>query len=145
MFRTVLLPIDLSAEASWARALPAALRLIGPENGVLHVVTVVPDFGMSVVGSYFDSGFEQKALHEVGDKLSAWVAENVPEGVDIHPHVLHGRVYDEIISAAERLDVDAIVMGSHTPELSDYLLGPNAARVVRHARQSVFVVRGETA
>lgn len=145
MFRTVLLPIDLSAEASWARALPAALRLIGPENGVLHVVTVVPDFGMSVVGSYFDSGFEQKALHEVGDKLSAWVAENVPEGVDIHPHVLHGRVYDEIISAAERLNVDAIVMGSHTPELSDYLLGPNAARVVRHARQSVFVVRGETA
>ena len=62
-------------------------------------------------------------------------------------HYLHhgpgGRVYDQIIEAANRLNADAIVMGSHAPELSDYLLGPNAARVVRHARQSVFVVRGD--
>jgi hypothetical protein len=49
--------------------------------------------------------------------------------------VLHGRVYDQIIAAADKLGVsDAIVMGSHRPELSDYLLGPNAARVVRHAQ-----------
>jgi nucleotide-binding universal stress UspA family protein len=32
-------------------------------------------------------------------------------------------------------------MASHRPELSDYLLGPNAARIVRHAKQSVLVVR----
>lgn len=142
MFSTILLPIDLSAEPSWVKALPAALRLCEPEGGVLHVATVVPDFGMSVVGSYFDKGFEERALHEVGERLSAWVDKHVPDGVEVHPHVLHGRVYDQIIAAADRLGVDAIVMASHTPELSDYLLGPNAARVVRHARQSVFVVRG---
>ncbi len=34
-----------------------------------------------------------------------------------------------------------IVMASHRPEMSDYLLGPNAARVVRHARRSVSVIR----
>ncbi len=32
-------------------------------------------------------------------------------------------------------------IGSHRPELKDYLLGPNAARVVRHANCSVLVVR----
>lgn len=143
MFKTVLLPVDLSSPPSWEKALPAALRLCQPEKGVLHVATVVPDFGMSVVGAYFEKGFEQRALHEVGEKLTAWVSEHVPEGTEVHPHVLHGRIYDEIIEAANRLDVDAIVMGSHAPDLSDYLLGPNAARVVRHARQSVFVVRGE--
>jgi hypothetical protein len=37
-----------------------------------------------------------------------------PPEVEVHPHVLHGRVYDEIITAANRLGVDAIVMGSHT-------------------------------
>jgi hypothetical protein len=42
----------------------------------------------------------------------------------VHPHVTHGRVYDQIILAADRLKVDAIVMGSHRPELTDYLLGP---------------------
>lgn len=141
MFDTILLPVDLSAEASWSKALPAALRLGGP-GVILHVVAVVPDFGMSVVGGYFDKGFEKKALHEVGETLSAWIGANVPEGVEAHPHVLHGRIYDEIIAAAEKLDVDAIVLASHTPELSDYLLGPNAARVVRHSSRSVFVVRG---
>ncbi|MBT6187404.1 MAG: universal stress protein, partial [Rhodospirillales bacterium] len=30
---------------------------------------------------------------------------------------------------------------SHRPALKDYLLGPNAAQVVRHADVSVLVVR----
>jgi nucleotide-binding universal stress UspA family protein len=42
---------------------------------------------------------------------------------------------------ADKLGCDAIVMAAHRPELRDYLLGPNAARVVRHANQSVLVVR----
>jgi len=142
MFKTILLPIDLSTSESWERALPAALSL-ARDAAALHVMTVVPDFGMSVVASYFEEGFEKKALHQVGEDLTAWVAANVPGDVEVHPHVAHGRVYEEIIRAADRLGADAIVMGSHRPELSDYLLGPNAARVVRHARQSVFVVRGD--
>lgn len=142
MFKTILLPIDLSASMSWGKALPAALDMCKSTDGVLHVVTVLPDFGMSVVGSFFESGFEERALHEVGEKLTEWVAENVPDDIEVHPHVMHGRVYDQIISAADKLGVDAIVMGSHRPDLTDYLLGPNAARVVRHASQSVFVVRG---
>ncbi len=56
-------------------------------------------------------------------------------------HVAHGTIYDEIMKAADKLDCDLILMGSHRPELKDYLLGPNAVRIVRHANQSVFVVR----
>ena len=142
MFKTILLPIDLSEPGSWSKALPAALSLCQDEGDVLHVLSVMPDFGMSVVGSFFEPGFEEKALHKLGEDLTAWVGENIPAGIDVHPHVTHGRVYDQIINAADKLGADAIVMESHTPELSDYLLGPNAARVVRHAKQSVFVVRG---
>ncbi len=143
MFKSILLPIDLSAETSWKKAAPLAVKMARDDGIPLHVATVLPDFGSAWVGSYFQSGFEEKALHAAGEALSKWVVDNVPDGVEVHPHVLHGRVYDEIIRAADRLGVDAIVMGSHRPELSDYLLGPNAARVVRHASQSVFVVRGE--
>jgi len=57
-------------------------------------------------------------------------------------HVIaHGNIYEEIIRTANKLKVDLIVMGSHRPALEDYLLGPNAARVMRHAAQSVLVVR----
>lgn len=143
MFTSILLPVDLSAPESWRKAAPVAIKMARDDGAALHVATVMPDYGMSVVGSYFEADFEQKALHKIGEELSAWVAEHVPDGVEVHPHVLHGTVYDQIISAADRLGCDAVVMGSHRPELKDYLLGPNAARVVRHARQSVFVVRGE--
>ncbi|MFQ5760821.1 MAG: universal stress protein, partial [Acidiferrobacterales bacterium] len=42
---------------------------------------------------------------------------------------------------AEKAGCDLIVMASQRPELKDYLLGPNAARVVRHANCSVLVAR----
>jgi nucleotide-binding universal stress UspA family protein len=47
---------------------------------------------------------------------------------------------------AEKAGADLVVVGSHRPAMKDYLLGTNAARVVRHARCSVLVAReSETA
>jgi nucleotide-binding universal stress UspA family protein len=140
MPRTILMPIDLSDEASWRKPLAEALTLLR-DDGALHVVTVLPDFGLAQVSDFFGKGFEKKALHDMGEALTAWVNANVPATVDVHPHVLHGKIYDEILRAADKLGADVIIMGSHRPELKDYLLGPNAARVMRHARQSVYIVR----
>ncbi|NIO41631.1 MAG: universal stress protein, partial [Burkholderiales bacterium] len=52
-----------------------------------------------------------------------------------------GRVHEQIIKQAKKLNVDLIVVGAHTKDLKDYLVGSNASRVVRHASQSVLVVR----
>ena len=141
MARTILLPVDLTDEKSWRSALAEAVAMLRARGGVLHVVTVMPDFGMSLVGSYFRKDYEREALRAVGAALGDWVTANVPEDIDVHPHVLHGSIYDEILRAADKLGADLIVIGSHRPELKDYLLCPNAARVVRHAHQSVYVVR----
>ena len=141
MAKTILLPVDLSDERSWRRPLAEAVAMLQAEGGVLHVVTVLPDYGMAVVAGFFRPDYEHEALQKVGRALADWVVANVPEGVEVHPHVLHGPIYDEILRAADKLQVDLIVIGAHRPDLRDYLLGPNAARVVRHARQSVYVVR----
>ncbi len=139
MPETILLPIDLSSPPSWERALPRALALV--DGGVLHVLTVIPNFGASMVGNFFDEGWMERALHEVGEKLTAWVNAHIPDAQEVHPHVVHGRIYDEIIRAADRLEAGTIVLGAPPADVTDYLLGPNAARVVRHSRKSVFVVR----
>ena len=139
--RIVLLPIDLSDAASWRKPLTEALAILGA-HGVLHVVSVLPEFGVAQVGSFFRKDFEREALHALGQGLSDWVAQNVPDAVEVHPHVLHGTIYDEILRAADKLEVDVIILAAHRPEAADYLLGPNAARIVRHAKQSVYVVRG---
>lgn len=141
MVKTILLPVDLSDERATTKPLAAALDLAARHGAALHVVSVLPDFGLASVGSFFREGYEKEALHAFGLALAEWVAANVPEGVEVHPHVLHGTIYDEILRAADKLGADLIVIGAHRPKLRDYLLGPNAARVVRHARQSVYVVR----
>lgn len=140
MAKKILLPVDLNDPAAAALPLAEALHLLEPE-GTLHVISVLPDFGMSQVSGFFREGHEKTMLKAFGDQLSDWVVQNVPKGITVHPHVLHGTIYDQILRAADKLAVDVIVMGAQRPELADYLLGPNAARVVRHAKQSVYVVR----
>lgn len=140
MAKKILLPIDLNSPVSWIKPLAEAQNMLGA-GGELHVVSVLPDFGMSMVGTFFKAGFEQTALHHFSDALKSWVRQNVPGAIEVHPHVLHGNIYDEILRAADKLDVDVIILAAHRPEARDYLLGPNAARIVRHAKQSVYVVR----
>ncbi len=53
MYNTILLPVDLNEESSWKKALPTALELCKTFGAKLHVMTVVPDFGMAIVGSFF--------------------------------------------------------------------------------------------
>lgn len=141
MFSTILVPIDLAEKESSTRALAAAIRMAQDYDATMHVVTVVPDLGMSIVGGYFPKGFEQKALDETKARLKAFLEEVVPDNVKAKGHVGHGAIYQQILAVADSLSADIIVMASHRPAMRDYLLGPNAARVVRHAKQSVLVVR----
>ena len=140
MPKTILLPVDLSDAKTSDKALEAALELVGPKT-TLHVVSVLPRFGYSQVASYFSPDFEKKALKQLGQELTNWINAKIPEEVSVKPHVLHGTVYHEVLAAAKKLKADLIVLGAHRPELKDYFLGPNAARIVRHAKQSVYVVR----
>ncbi|MCC6007871.1 MAG: universal stress protein [Rhodobacteraceae bacterium] len=140
MPKSVLLSVDLADTSLNLPVLEAAIGLL-EEGGTLHVISVLPDFGMAIVGGFFSADHEKAALKRLGEQLRAWVDEHVPDTVEVRPHVLHGSIYDEILRAADKLKADVIVMGAHRPDLKDYLLGPNAARVVRHARQSVYVVR----
>ena len=141
MFNRILVPVDVEQESSWVNALPVAERLASDYGAELHVMTVVPTMGMSLVGSFFPPDFEKKAMARADTRLRDVVANTLKTPDSIHCHVAHGTIYEEILSHAKRLDCDLIVMTSHRPELKDYLLGPNAARVMRHATQSVFVVR----
>jgi len=136
----ILLAIDLSDSKSSKQALDGALELLS-EGGTLHVVSVLPDFGLAQVSGYFKSDHEGNALLQLGHALEEWTQTNVPQTIKVHPHVLHGRIYHEVMKAADKLNVEVIVLAAHHPELKDYFLGPNAARIVRHAKQSVYVIR----
>jgi len=141
MYKNILLTVDLNDESSWKKALPAAVDCCQAFGASLRVATVIPDFGLSAVGAYFPRDYAEKALAKAKKDLQAFVGKHIPSDVETRRSVGYGTVYAEILKIAKKADCDLIIMASHRPALKDYLLGPNAARVVRHAKQSVLVVR----
>ena len=143
MFKEILVPIDLEEEASWKKTLPVAVEMCRKFGEKLHVMTVVPTYGMALVGSFFPEDFEKKAFAATEAKLKALVAEQVPDDVPADTITVKGTIYEEIVNMRLKLGdaCDLIVLASHRPKLEDYLIGPNAARVLRHSRVSVLVVR----
>ena len=140
MYKDVLLAIDLGEEHSWKKALPKAIEARG-DSGNLHVMTVLPEFGMSVISQYFPEHFEEDTLEATKKALRAFIDKNVPKDIPCRAIVTQGRVYEQVLRMSEEIGCDLIVMAAGNPSLARYLLGPNAARVVRHANCCVLVVR----
>lgn len=144
MYTHILVPVDLNDETSWEKVLPTAVELCRVYGAVLHLMTVVPETHLhAAVTQYFPGDYEDKIKGQVHDELHAFSASHVPEGTKVQHVIAHGKIYNEILATAKQVKADLIVMGAHHPELEDYLLGPNAARVVRHAECSVMVVRNQ--
>ncbi len=141
MYETVLMPLDLNERSSWEKALPAAGELCRASGGTLHVMTVLPGYGMNLVGHYFPEGAEEEAEAMALDELKKITAELVPEGIALEHSVVLGAVHEQILATAERIGADPIVMAASRAGLADFLLGDNAYRVVRRYPNSVMVVR----
>lgn len=143
MTGTILAAIDLAHPENHAKILKEAQIMADQRNAPLTVVTVLPDFGMSIVGTYFQDGAEQRALNDAAKALHDTVTATLGKVADdkIKHVVCHGSAYEEILATAEEFNAVLIVMAAHRPEFKDYLLGPNAARVVRHSNCSVLVLR----
>lgn len=141
MFKKILVPVDFSAEDPAEKAIAAAVGLCQQYGADLHLVTVLPGYSMSIISQYFPADYETKAKLSALKQVQDFIAKNVPDDVTAHPHVAAGTAYEEILHTGEAVGCDLVVIGSHRAGLKKFLLGPNAARVVRHARCSVFVVR----
>ena len=139
MYKSIIIPIDLSHESSWRKALPVAIDQARHAGAKLHITTVVPEAPPQL--PYLPEDYSSKMIAHVTKELNAFVKEHIPQDFSVQHSVRQGPIYREILQLTEEIGADLIIMASHRPELKDYLLGPNAARVVRHADCSVFVVR----
>ena len=141
MYERILAAIDIVHEASRKRTLRTAAALARAYGAELHVVNVVPSFGMSIVADFFPKNFEEKAIQKAEDELERVMEAELPADAEATGHVRHGRVYDEIIKTANEIIADLIVMAAYHPDAKDYLVGSNSDKVATHAEQSVFLVR----
>lgn len=140
MFKTILVPVDLG-EIDIARpAIDKAVAFVRTSDGTVRLVyvrSVMPVTFMEFVPPDFDAGQQTEA-----DARLAEIAAAIPLPQERVSSVVRlGSIYNEVLDEAEKMGADLLVVGSHRPAMSSYLLGSNAATIVRHATCSVLVVR----
>ncbi|AKO96005.1 MULTISPECIES: universal stress protein [Marinovum] len=105
----------------------------GAEIVALHVFEAPP----SSVSAYLGDD----AVRDGFDRARQLMAEKTAHIEGITARIVRGHTYRTLIDYSADHGVDCIVIGSHQPDFSDYLLGSTAARVVRHAPCAVHVFR----
>ncbi|WP_137702962.1 universal stress protein [Marimonas lutisalis] len=135
MYKNILVPIASDHDPHTGKALNVARALAseGAKITSLTVVEAMPGY----IQNQLPEGQSAKIMDEVETELKA----ELGGAKDVTPVVVEGHSARTILDYAEEHGIDCIVMASHRPGLSDYLLGSTAARVVRHAKCAVHVLR----
>lgn len=140
MFHTILLPVDLTRLGE--DACRTGIELARRHDAALHFLYVLPDYGLPSVAQYFPEDLQRKAQDDAVRDLNAFVRRLPLDGIEVHEHVRMGTVYHEILTCAEQVHADLIVIASRSPHgLERFLLGSNAEKVAHYAHCSVMLLR----
>ncbi len=140
MFKKILVPIDVSQSDSGKAGLKAAAELAGKTGAHLILLNVTGDV-QNLVANLLPTNYLETTQESAREDLEKLASSHGLKAGKYEVQTTHGQIYDEILSVAKSSGCDLIVVTSHKPEFSDYLLGSTAAKIVRHAQVSVLVVR----
>ncbi|MDH5355671.1 MAG: universal stress protein [Gammaproteobacteria bacterium] len=136
MFKTILIPIDI-AHAKESKSVIDIAAANGSEDTrviLLNVVEEIPKWAAVEL----PQDIQEKSLQNSLEEMNAIAqAAEIKTEVDVRV----GHPYQTILEVAKEKQVELIIIASHQPGLQDYLLGSTAAKVVRHAKCSVMVIR----
>jgi nucleotide-binding universal stress UspA family protein len=151
----ILVAKDLSNESS--HVVRYALELASKFDAHVHVLHVMPTVDTAVLNMVAISMGPDKLAQlnkineqEMAEKTRQQLKEMIEEEKKIAPFELtrepsvqvhHGEPAPMILTIADRLDVDLIVLGSHSKGRLHYaFLGSVAEKVLHKAQRAVFIV-----
>lgn len=141
MFRKILVAIDGSEPAN--RALEAAIEEAGVWNAEVHVIYVVESGLFSSLP--MDNTLEviYSVLQKEGEEILESARKKADAaGISLTTHLRQGHAGSQIVSLAEELGIDLIVLGSYGKSGVDrLLLGSVTDYVVQNSPITTTVVR----
>ncbi len=144
MFNEILIPVDLAHEAQLPQLVLAARKLLNIPQGRISLLFVdESQIHRATYPFLNDDTFKQHKIVCQG-RLKSLLCQFVAEAQHGRCVTRRGAVYEQILEESRKQKSNAIVMMAGTPGLSNYFLGSNAEKVVRHADCSVFVLRPRT-
>lgn len=142
MYKKILVPIDILENDLTQKVIPHLECLAKLSNADVIFFHVLP-IASAIVNAY-SFGFDEfkdkatvqteQAFHRLLDTI------NLPRE-NLSFSIAFGNPRDEILSIANEIKPDLIILGSRRPNITTHLLGSNASGVVRGAQTSVLVVR----
>ncbi|MDP8920294.1 MAG: universal stress protein [Pseudomonadota bacterium] len=140
MFKTILVPVDLGEVEAAQPAIDKAVELAKSADSTIRLIYVRPIVPVTYM-EFMPPAFDEEQQGEAETKLAELAASVGLPSERVSAVVRLGSVYNDVLDEAEKTGADLIVIGSHRPTMATYLLGSNAATIVRHAGCSVLVVR----
>jgi universal stress protein F len=140
MYKRIVLAVDLAEPTPAPKGLTEAVELAKAGSGELRLVNVQPVIPATFM-EYVPVDFDVEQANRAKEALDAILASVDLPAERKSAVARAGGIYHELLQEASDWGADLIVVGSHRPVMSDYLLGSNAKTIVRHAQCSVLVVR----
>ncbi|MFC3190366.1 universal stress protein UspF [Pseudocitrobacter faecalis] len=144
MTTKILVPIDISETELTQRVIAQVEAQARLDDAEVHFLTVLPLYPY-----YATLGARYVADLPVMDDLETDAIKKLDEIVKqfslpedrVYKHFAEGAPKDKILELAKTIPADLVIISSHRPDFTTYLLGSTAAAVVRHAECSVLVIR----
>jgi nucleotide-binding universal stress UspA family protein len=135
----LVVPLDGSKVAE--QGLGHAVKLVRQSGGYLVLIRVVPADDMAITTHGDESEHDHWAATRAAERYLATVAQRLGSDVHVCTRVVHGCAANEIVSTANRVGADAIVMATHGQTgLTHLLYGSVAEAVVATSRVPVILV-----
>lgn len=136
MYKKIVVPVDMGQLERGEKILAKAQALLDAGGGIVlvNVVETVPSY----ITIDLPIDFIDVSVKDADAKLAELDGRF---GANAKKLVRTGSPAREIIDVAEKEGADLIIIASHRPDFSNYLIGATADRVVRHAKCSVLVDR----
>ncbi|MBB4954534.1 nucleotide-binding universal stress UspA family protein [Agrobacterium vitis] len=136
MYKTIIVPVDCGQLDKGERSLKKAKSLLD-DGGQIVLVAVVEQIP-TYLAVDIPHGIMESAIEDGKVKLAALRDKT---GISAETELRIGSPAHEILATATERKADLIIIASHVPDFSNYLIGATADRVVRHAKCSVLVDR----
>lgn len=136
MYKRIVVPVEMGQLEKGEKILRKAMALLddGGQIILLNVAEDIPGY----LSIDLPSDFIDNSVKDAEERLTTL---NADCGAQAEIMIRVGSPAREIIAAADERGADLVIIASHRPNLTNYLLGSTADRVVRHATCSVLVDR----
>jgi len=141
VFNTILVALDGSPAGQ--KALDRAVEMARAGDAKLHAAYIVETGLFSSLPTDNTVEIMYNVLQKEGDAvLDKAKTDAAAHGVTLTTHIKFGHAGSEVISLADKLKADLIIVGSHGKSQTDRLLiGSVSTFIVTHSRVSTMVVR----